>query len=319
MTFRSAGRAVLPAEIVFVPSRDLAAKIAAFIDHLRAERGASENTVAAYRRDLTQWRAQDFDLSPVGIEGYLAALRRSGLKDASISRKRAALSSFSRFLVGEGELATNPVALVDGVTRFALRLPHVLTADQIVQLLNAPETHTDRGRRDRALLALMYASGLRVSEVAALRVGDVDAKRGLLRVRGKGGKERMVPVARGALAALDRYRNPATRRPTLRGRSQSQGHDPAALLFPDRSGKRPLGRGIIWRAVKEHAKSAGLPELPSPHWLRHSFATHLLSGGADVRAIQEMLGHSKIATTQIYTHVATERLREAYRSAHPRA
>ena len=155
----------------------------------------------------------------------------------------------------------------------------------------------------------MYASGLRVSEAASLRVGDVDSKGGFLRVRGKGEKERLVPVHRDALATLEIYR-----------KTQRTGISSAAdYLFAAHNRKMPLGRGLIWRAVRDHAARAGLPNLPSPHWLRHSFATHLLSGGADLRAIQEMLGHSRIATTQIYTHVATDRLREAYRAAHPRA
>ena len=290
---------------------ELQARIAAFLLYLHAERGSSENTVAAYRRDLTQWIGAGQDLTPSGVESYLAALRRSGLKDASIARKRAALSSFSRFLVGEGELKQNPVALADGMTRVPLRLPHVLSTAQIALLLDTPSPRTPQGRRDRALLALMYASGLRVSEATSLRVGDVDTKRGLLRVRGKGGKERLVPISGEALATLHAYRSSLPHHPPRK--------DPRALLFADGHGQRPLARGIVWRAVKQHARTAGFPELPSPHWLRHSFATHLLSGGADVRVIQEMLGHSRITTTQIYTHVADDRLRAAYRTAHPRS
>jgi integrase/recombinase XerD len=204
---------------------------------------------------------------------------------------------------------SNPVAVVDNVARPAFRLPHVLTKLQIAKLLNAPDPHTIKGKRDRALLALMYASGLRVSEVASLRVGDVDTQGGFLRVRGKGSKERLVPVHRDALATLE----------TFQKTQRSAKPDATDYLFHSHNRKMPLGRGLIWRAVRDHAARAGLPGLPSPHWLRHSFATHLLSGGADIRAIQEMLGHSRIATTQVYTHVATDRLREAYRAAHPRA
>lgn len=283
-------------------------QIESFLSYQRVERGASENTVAAYRRDLAQWAQQEFPLSITGIERYLAFLLREGMKSATIARKRAALSSFCRFLAMEGRLEENPVALVDGATRGRLSLPHALTAGQIARLLAAPDGATPKGRRDTALLELMYASGLRVSEVIALRVGDMDVKRGFLRVRGKGNRERLVPVSKQALKALAAY---TTSLPSMR--------NPRAYLFPQPNGKRPLGRGTVWRAVKTHAISAGLPRLPSPHWLRHSFATHLLSGGADIRAIQEMLGHARIATTQRYTHLVSERLRAAYRKHHPRS
>lgn len=286
----------------------VAEQIAAFLEYQQVERGASENTVAAYRRDLAQWAELEFPLSPTGIERYLAFLQREGKKATTIARKRAALSSFCRFLAMEGNLKENPVALVDGNTRNQLPLPRSLTAGQVARLLSAPNRTKPKGRRDAALMELMYASGLRVSEVASLRVGDVDAKRGFLRVRGKGNRERMVPVSQHALKALATYTNhlPNTR-------------NPRTYLFPQPNGKRPLGRGLIWRAVKTHATAAGLPHLPSPHWLRHSFATHLLSGGADIRAIQEMLGHARIATTQRYTHLLSERLRAAYRAHHPRS
>lgn len=289
---------------------DFSHGIDAFLAYCRAERGLSENTTVAYRRDLTQWRAEGGDLTPPGVESYLARLRRQGLAPASIARKRAALSSFCRFLVGEGGLRDNPVAAVDGSTRPELKLPHVLSPEQVARLLAAPDRRTPKGRRDAAILELLYSSGLRVSEACGLRVGDVDEKAGTVRVaNAKGGKERIVPLGKPAAAALRAYR-------------ADLGRDvgPRSLLFPARglSGRR-LGRGMVWSAVKTHAARAGLPSLPSPHWLRHSFATHLLSGGADVRAIQEMLGHARIATTQVYTHVATDRLRAAYRAAHPRA
>ncbi|MBC8103106.1 MAG: site-specific integrase, partial [Cytophagales bacterium] len=174
---------------------DLRQQITEYLAYLRSERGSSENTVAAYRRDLRQWISASADLSPDGVERYLARLRSERLSDASIARKRASLSSFCRYLVGESALAVNPVALVEGVTRPAFRLPHVLSKTQVARLLNAPSAKTDRGKRDRALMALMYASGLRVSEVATLRAGEVDLGKGFLRVRGKGGKERLVPVS----------------------------------------------------------------------------------------------------------------------------
>jgi integrase/recombinase XerD len=293
---------------------DLQHLLTAFLQHLHGERGLSDNTRAAYERDLKQWLSGTHDLTPSGVERYLSGLRGEGLKPTSIARKRAALSSFCRFLAVEGVLKDNPVALVEGTTRPERKLPRVLSAEDVAKLLQMPDRTTDRGRRDAALLELMYAAGLRVSEAASLRVGDVDEKRGMLRVRGKGGKERLVPIAKPALAALlDHLR---TRVPAGGGGRPR----PQEYVFTQSGGHgRPLGRFTVWRAVKEHAATAELPELPSPHWLRHSFATHLLNGGADVRAIQEMLGHARITTTQVYTHVAGDRLREAYRAAHPRA
>ena len=281
-----------------------------FLDHLRGERGVSANTLSAYAGDLNQWRAAGGDLSVAGVERYLASLHSGKLAAATRARKRAALSSFCRFLVGEGILPQNPVAQVENAARREMTLPRVLTVGEVARLLSAPDKTTPRGRRDAALLELIYASGLRVSEVITLRVGDVSDRNGLLRVRGKGGRERIVPAGKPALEALAQYR--AAARPPLSQRAR-------AFLFPRPGGARPLGRSLVWRAVKEHAKRAGLPSLPSPHWLRHSFATHLLSGGADIRAIQEMLGHARISTTQIYAHVAADRLREAYRAAHPRS
>ncbi len=288
---------------------ELKQQVSDYLAYLHAARGSSKNTIDAYRRDLTVWLAASHDLTPDGVEMYLAALRREGLKDTSIARKRASLSSFCRYLVGEGAIQSNPVAVVDNVARPAFRLPHVLTKTQIADLLDAPDPKTAKGKRDCALLALMYASGLRVSEVASLRNADINEKGGFLRVRGKGEKERIVPVHRDALSALEAYQK-------TKGKLKQT---PGGFIFTAHDHAQPLGRGLIWGAVRSHARRAGLPVLPSPHWLRHSFATHLLSGGADLRVIQEMLGHSRISTTQIYTHVATDRLREAYRKAHPRA
>jgi integrase/recombinase XerD len=290
---------------------DLTRHIDEFLRYLTGERGLSGNTTDAYRRDLGEWREQNGNLTPEGVERYLGRLRRQGLKPASIARKRAALSSFCRYLTGEGLLDCNPVELIDRVTRREQQLPHVLGGAEIARLLDAPNPQTAVGRRDRALLALMYASGLRVSELVGLRVGDIDVKRRMLRVRGKGDKERMVPVAAAALAVAERH---ASALPTAARRN------PKTLLFAGgRSVQRPMARQTVWQLVKRSANSAGLSALPSPHWLRHSFATHLLNGGADIRAIQDMLGHARVTTTQIYTHVASERLRSAYRAAHPRA
>ena len=249
-------------------------------------------------------------MTTVGVERFLVRLRGDGHKPSSVNRKKAALSAFAKYLVGEGVLTENPVAMVEGAARRETHLPNVLTAGQVARLLAAPDRTTPRGRRDAAFLEMLYATGLRVSELCDLVVGDVDLRRGMVRVQhGKGGKERWVPVGKPALSALASYR------------ADAPASSPTAPLFVGNAatGKTAIGRGLVWRAIRQHAKMAGLPELPSPHWLRHSFATHLLSGGADVRAIQELLGHARVSTTQIYTHVDTDRLRTAYRAAHPRA
>lgn len=282
--------------------------ITLFLDYLRGERGASAHTLSAYARDLRQWSEIGRGLTPDGIEGYLISLRREGLASASIARKRAALSSYCRFLAGEGILRENPVARIETMARRAEKLPRILSVEDMERLLAAPDRKSLKGLRDAALLELMYASGLRVSEVIALRVGDVLVKEGVLKIRGKGGRERVIPVAKRALEIVAEYR--------VRVRIPQSAR---ALLFPCRAGGAHVHRAEVWRSVKEYARSAGLTESPSPHWLRHSFATHLLSCGADIRAIQEMLGHVRITTTQIYAHVADDRLREVYRAAHPRA
>jgi integrase/recombinase XerD len=273
-------------------------QIAAFLSHLNAERGLSENTLSAYERDLRHWDAISGRLTRVALEAYLTQLRGSGLSAPSVARKRATLSSFAQFLVREGTLESNPVRLLAKTTRPPQRLPKVLSTTEVARLLAAPDRTTKSGRRAVALLEVLYASGLRVSEAAGLCWGDLDNEQGLLRVRGKGDKERLVPIALIAMAALNAIR--------------PEGVSAKDIIFG-------TSRQQLWRTVKSQAVRARLTKVPSPHWLRHSFATHLLNGGADIRAIQEMLGHARVTTTQIYTHVATDRLRAVYRAAHPRA
>ncbi len=288
---------------------DLARHVGAFLVYLQSEQGLSANTEAAYRRDLKQWLALGANLTVDGVEKYLAQLHRDGLAKASLARKRAALSSFCRYLTGEGVIQENPVRQVETQTRFNRKLPRTLSQTDVARLLETPDTDTRRGKRDRAVLELLYGCGLRVSEAANLRIGDVDTKRKTVRVLGKGAKERQIPVNSTALQAIEAHLQ--TLPPQLR-------RDRKAPVFPHTNGQ-PIGRGLVWRSVKTHARTANLPALPSPHWLRHSFATHLLNNGADVRAIQELLDHARVSTTQIYTHVADDRLRQAYRKAHPRA
>jgi len=272
----------------------------AFLRHLEAERGCSPHTVAAYRRDLARWTGANLAFTPDGVEKWLATLRREGLAPASVARHRAALSSFARFLEAEGVADQNPVRLADSPARPERKLPRTLGRNDVARLLAAPGLDTAKGRRDTALLEVLYASGLRVTELTTLRMVDLDLDGGWVRVRGKGDKERRVPLGEPAREAIRRY-------------------------LADTPGKRgidrvfPIERNRVWTLIRRHAARAGIGRLPSPHWLRHSFATHLLGGGADIRVIQEMLGHARVTTTQIYTHVADERLRSAYRAAHPRA
>ncbi len=278
-------------------SREQAAR---FLQHLEAERRLSLHTIVAYRRDLQRWFESGLRFTPAGIEQHLATLRTAGLGPASLARHRATLSSLGRFLEREGQAELNPVPLCASPTRPPRRLPKTLGIEDVVRLLSAPDRTTRTGIRDAAMLELLYASGLRVSELVNMRRADLDLERGWVRVRGKGDKERRVPVGEPARDAVRLH---------LAQNSQLRAVD---RLFPIR-------REQAWRLVRRHAAKAGLGRIPSPHWLRHSFATHLLSGGADIRAIQEMLGHARVTTTQIYTHLATDRLRAAYRDAHPRA
>jgi integrase/recombinase XerD len=290
----------------------------AVVRHLRAlslEKGLSEHTVQAYRRDLAQFAnyldSHESSLeaaTPEDIRGFLAEGR---WKASSRARKAAAVRSFySRRLV-TGEAHTDPSSSVT-TPRLESGLPRALSVQEIDQLLAAPKT-TPAGLRDRAILEVIYGAGLRASEVLALRLQDVDFDVGFVRTIGKGGKERVVPLGRKAIDALRAY--------LLRGRPELGGVGTlkSPELFLNCRG-RALSRQGMHRLIKEHAHAAGLPaEDISAHTLRHSFATHLLEGGADLRAVQEMLGHADLSTTQIYTHVSTAHLQKTYRDTHPRA
>ncbi len=280
---------------------DFRERLPLYLDYLRHERGLASNTVDAYQRDLQDWFAFNRPLDVTGVTGWLTSRKSGGYKSSSLARRRAALSSFCRYLRRQGLIDQNPVTAAGRFRSVKAALPKTLNEHEVARLLQAPDTATLRGLRDAAVLDVMYCCGLRVSECAELRWHSLDLSGAWIRVIGKGDKERMVPLAASSIHLLTRMRNesivPLTKSIRVFGLTRSQ----------------------IWRIVKRYSASANLPRHPSPHWLRHSFATHLLNGGADIRIIQELLGHARITTTQVYTHVALDRLRSAYKSAHPRA
>lgn len=303
--------------------RSLAKQTQQFLDHLTVERGLSGHTVAAYRRDLARYTAflgkrgirdgrRVDEASVRAFAAHFSSLHRedgSRYHVSSVSRALSSVRSFHEFLLREGEADTNPAT---GVARPKLprSLPRPLTVEDAEHLLAAPEEQTAAGLRDRAALEILYGAGLRVSELAGLDVDDVDLEEGSVRVLGKGAKERLVPLGSLAQEAVSAYLTRA--RPSL-----STGRSRGALLLNLRGGR--LTRQGVTRLLKLHAARAGIGRNVTPHTLRHSFATHLLDGGADVRVVQELLGHASVATTQIYTLVTKEHLREAYLTAHPRA
>jgi integrase/recombinase XerD len=292
-----------------------------FLAYLELERGLSRNTLEAYRSDLLQFgeflggRRLTLAQTRHGhISAFLSELasgspERPPVAAATLARKVAALRSFYRHLRREGALEHDPTAELRG-PRKTRTLPRVLSREEVTRLLSEPRGADPRALRDRALLEVMYACGLRASEAISLQLADIDLEEGLLCARGKGTKERIVPIGRQAVAALRAYCRGG--RPALLG----PGGEPH--LFLNRRGTR-LTRQGLYKIVQGHARRAGLEEKMSPHTLRHSFATHLLAGGCDLRSLQEMLGHADLATTQVYTHLSADRLKDAYFSAHPRA
>jgi integrase/recombinase XerD len=292
-------------------------RILLYLSHLQSESGISDNTVAAYRHDLGRFlaflsEARGRSLAEVIAEDVLAFLlaeRARGLRPASLSRALSAVRCFLRYLAAEGRLDGAVLSTLDSPKLWE-RLPDVLAPGEVEVLLAAPSPRKPLGIRDRALLEVLYASGARASETVGLRPEGVDFALRVARVFGKGNRERLVPLGRLAVEALRRYL--ASARPKL-----IRGPDPG-VLFVTRLGA-PLRREDLWRIVRRHALAAGLGDKVHPHTLRHSFATHLLAGGADIREVQELLGHASIRTTQIYTHVGSDRLRKVHRKFHPRA
>ena len=294
---------------------DLHAWVDAFLDQLRIERALSRDTLDAYSRDLGKLLALADErgvTQPAGINlelvaEYMSRLGRQGLSARSAARHLSAVRGLCKFLVRERAIETDPCALVDR-PRTRRKLPVWLDFEEVERLLEAPSPDEVRGVRDRAMLQLMYAAGLRVSELVTLRTANVDLRRGLVSVMGKGGKARVVPIGEVAMAAVDRYCREA-RSSMLRG--------PSPFLFVTNRGK-PMTRQGSWKLAGGYARAAGITKAISPHKLRHSFATHLLQNGADLRAVQAMLGHADIGTTEIYTHVADDHVRRVHAATHPR-
>jgi integrase/recombinase XerD len=283
-----------------------------YLAALRAERGLAPATIAAYRRDLLHYAAHlaGAPPDPAAVEGYVAVLHRRGLAPASVARRVAAVRGLHRFAVTEGLADLDPTVLVDSPRRRA-SLPKALGVDEVERLLAAPDPATAAGRRDRALLEFLYATGARIAEAVALDQMDLDLEGGTARLTGKGDKQRVVPVGGPALRALAAYLPDrlAVRRP---------GRDPGAVFLNQRGGR--LTRQGAWAIVRRHAGRAGLdPAVVSPHVLRHSAATHMVEGGADLRTVQELLGHASISTTQVYTRVSPRHLLEVYTTSHPRS
>ena len=305
------------------PAPALARALRGYLDHLTVERGLARNTLLSYRRDLDRYLAH---LTAVGVSAvdqvtqrqvadHLAALRMGDethppLAAASAARAVVAVRGWHQFLLAEGTTSTDPSRDVRPPTP-ARRLPKALPVDTVAALLDGVPTDDPRGLRDRALLEFLYATGARISEAVGLDLDDRDPVSGVVRLFGKGSKERLVPVGSYAAAAIDAYL--VRGRPTL----AAAGRGSAAMFLNVRGGR--LSRQSAWQVLRDAADRVGLAAGVSPHTLRHSFATHLLEGGADVRTVQELLGHASVTTTQIYTLVTVDTLREVYATAHPRA
>lgn len=297
-------------------TESLSPSIDSFLSMITVEKGLARNTVEAYSRDLSRFGefliAQGIsswtEVEPLHVRAYLTRLRRSGLSEASLARHMVTLRRLCHFLTGEGIIGESPVPSLR-LRAGSRKLPHTLSADDIKSLLAQPDGVKPRGIRDQAMLELLYATGLRVSELVSLRSQQIDLQGDYLTVKGKGAKVRAVPFGRWAREKLLLYMR-QVRPKLLKGRS-------SAFLFVTPRG-RPLTRQAFWKTIRRYARAAGIDKKVTPHTLRHSFATHLLEGGADLRSVQSMLGHADISTTQIYTHVNGARLKEVHSKFHPR-
>ncbi len=290
--------------------------IRAFLDYLRVEKGLAENSLLAYRRDISKFAAfagkrglKTAEVRRSDIVDFLGALYRQGLDSRSVARYLVTIRHFFRSMLAEEIVKEDPAANIES-PKFRSSLPEFLSLEEVDRLLAQPTTETAVGLRDKAMIEVLYSTGLRVSELCGLRVSDLHMDMGCLRCIGKGNKERIVPIGRKALGAVEDYLKKA--RPELLGERVSP------HLFLNRTGRK-IDRIAFWRLLGEYGRKAGLRKSLTPHMLRHSFATHLLDRGADLRSVQMMLGHSDISTTQIYTHVVEERLKQVYKAHHPRA
>src|SRR5271167_3454519 len=296
---------------------DIASTITAFLTHVRVERGLSANTVAAYRRDLLKFedfaRKRKLSLESVSRDNlveFLASLYRQKLESRTVARHLVTLRNFFRFAQLQDLITSDPSLNLES-PKIRRTLPGYLRLEEVERLLAQPDAKTSFGLRDRAMLEVLYSTGLRVSELIGLRVTDLDSKVGCIRCIGKGDKERIVPAGKKALGIVEKYLRDA--RPKLLGKGVS-----SQALFVNRNG-HSLSRVGVWKILSAYGRRAGLRVALTPHMLRHSFATHLLERGADLRSVQLMLGHADISTTQIYTHVVEERLKQIYKAHHPRA
>jgi len=299
-------------------------QIGHFLNFLSVEKGASGNTIAAYRNDLTQFDTfvastngnaqnghRDWDrLERDQIVEYLLALKRRNYAEATVARKVAAMKSFFQYMHAEGVIQRNPAEHLES-PRVGKTLPKPLSVTEIDELLEQPgKRKSPESKRDRAMLELLYATGLRVTELVSLDVDNIDLAKPYVRCMGKGRKERTIPIHEQAVAAVVEYLN-GPRSTMVKGRNE-----PA--LFVNRRGER-LTRQGFWLILKQYAREANIASVVTPHTLRHSFATHMIRGGAPLRNVQELLGHANISTTQVYTHISKEHVREVYEHAHPRA
>jgi len=287
-----------------------------FLNYLRVERGLSANTVESYRYDLL--RFQEYlkqrgllvsEVSQSVIVDYLSRQREQGKGTRTISRYLAAIRCFYHYLLHEHQIAADPTEGLES-PKLEKNLPRVLSVEEVELLLSQPDLRTATGLRDRAMLELMYATGMRVSELLGLNMENLSLDSGFVRCLGKGRKERIIPVGMIAVRYMKEY--------LVRGRPRLRRNSWERAVFLNRSGKR-LSRQGFWKVLKSYAQQAGIRKKISPHVLRHSFATHLLENGADLRVVQEILGHADITTTQIYTHITQVKLREVYEKTHPRA
>ena len=280
-----------------------------FLDYLRVERGLSVNTLSSYRIDLQQfttWLSSDVSsVSPSLVGKYASYLKSKGLAPSSVARKLSAIRMFYRFLLAEGIVSENPAQAVSSPRR-GRKIPAYLSLKEVEKLLEMPSLDSPVGLRDKAMLESLYATGLRISELVGLNRRDLNMRYGWLKAQGKGSRERMVPLGKEAIRWIRKYLK------------QRKDDDEDFPLFCNRYGTR-ISRQSCWKMVKKYTRKTGIRKVISPHTLRHSFATHLLSGDADLRSVQELLGHVNISTTQIYTHISQERLRKVYKQYHPRA